>query len=46
MMGFLKDIDWTATGVLVISLWQAIKEWRTRSVTRAEKKPKMPPKVR
>jgi hypothetical protein len=30
MWGFIKGIDWQATGVLAITVWQAFKEWRAR----------------
>lgn len=30
MIGWLAGVDWQATGVLAIGVWQAIKEWRLR----------------
>lgn len=46
MMGhFLSGIDWQATGVLALAVWQAIKEWRTKAVRRPSPAPKAPPKV-
>lgn len=30
MIGWLAGVDWQATGVLLIGVWQAIKEFRLR----------------
>lgn len=39
-MDWFPSIDWPATGVLLLTLWQALKEFRTRSVTKANPKAK------
>jgi hypothetical protein len=50
IVNFLQGVDWTATGILAISVWQAVKEWRTRAVTKPAKPkpatlPKRPPSI-
>lgn len=42
MWGILSSIDWTATGVLLIGVWQAVKEWRTKAVRQPSRKARPP----
>lgn len=43
MWGFITDIDWTATGVFLVTVWQAIKEVRFRKEKKKAKAAAPPP---
>lgn len=44
IIGWLGKVDWQATGVLAIAVWQAVKEWRTKAVVRPSPNPKPKPR--
>lgn len=47
MWNLIQGIDWQATGILAITVWQAVKEWRNRKQARAAKQPapRRPPTI-